>query len=299
MRNTSFLVFLLTVVLAMSMTIAWVGCGDDDDDDDDSSADDDDDNGPDVGDKGKISGCIHDFQSGQGLLGATIELVNNDTGESLGITKTTTTSDGCVELTGISTDLDFVGVKVTKDGYKDTYQFYFDNGITGEEFLAVAESTATLVAAALNIAIEDGQGFAAGGLYWGDPTEENPIGCAKIEFDQPSDGVFYFFTDKLPNLSRNITGNAPSDGEGTNPAGDLDQAYSLYVSVNQDPGPTTATATIYDIEDDEAGTGSTLQESIYLPMVAADAVCIANIYFPKGSGEGEYDSNPTPAWCTE
>ena len=305
MRSTSLLVLFLVAILSLSLLILWVGCGDDDDDDDDDSGSDDDDDSVDEGDKGQINGCVHDFQTKQPVQGALVELLDNTTGETLGVETTSPGGDGCVTLQ-IPEDYtqDEVGIRTSRDDYKTTVQFYFDDGLVGEEFLIVSNSTASLVALSLGITIDEEMGFAAGALYWGDETDENPIGCGKLEIDPPNPGnLHYFGIDNLPLTARDIVGDAPSDGQGTNPCCGNADPKSFYVSVNQPPkalgqGGITFTATVFATEDDEAGTGTTYVETNLLPVLEKNTVGISNIYFSKDTYT-DTTMFPAPAWCTE
>lgn len=301
MRYSTILIFLMALIFALSLSIVWLGCdegGDDDDDDGGGDGGDDDDDTPDIGDPGKISGCVHDFQTGQPVQGATVQVLDNETGAPYeGQSAESPSGDGCVSFEGFDTNSDFVGIKVTRSDYKDTYQFYFANGSENEEFLLVSENTASLVALSLGVTLDPEKAFAAGAVYWGSQTNENPLGCARVTFDPPNPGnIHYFGTDKLPTPLRDIVGDAPSNGEGTNPCCGKENPFAYYVSMNQDigTGSVTMTATVFDEEDDEGGAGE-YSESVVLPQMYADSVSISNIYFT----EADYPTDPTPDWCTE
>jgi hypothetical protein len=173
-------------------------------------------------------------------------------------------------------------VKVSKDGSKDTYQYDFAVGAKDEEFLLVAVPTAELVAQILGVTLDPAAGFAAGGIYWGDPTDENPVGCAVVQTDPvPADGIYYFGPDNLPTPTRNVPDDDPENagnGLGVNPQN------GYWVGMNIPTGSVDITATSGDI------VGTSL-----IPRVFADSVCIANVYFSKD----EYSSNPQESWCTD
>ena len=304
MRISALLIFLLVATMAFSFGLIWIGCGDDDDDDASSSDDDDDD--PAQGEPGKLNGCVLDFQTRQPVQSALVELLDNATGDPLtdadgnAITATSPGGDGCITLDGIPAENEFVGVKVSRADHKDTYQFYFENGLENEEFLIVSEATASLVSASLNLTIQPDRGFAAGGLYWGDALDENAIGCSIIEFDTPpDDGIYYFGIDELPTAGRAVTGDVPTNGQGTNPCCN-DDPKSFFVGMNQPLGSVTISAKVPCTAGDdncvEDGDGNYwFTESTYLPMVAPNSVCIVDVYLPKT----KYAKNPNPDFCED
>ncbi len=293
MRNSSLWILLLIALASISVIGIWASCGDDDDDDDDATEADDDD--VETGDKGKLGGCVHDFQTKQPVQGALIKVLDNDTGDPIDFEATSPGGDGCVTFDGLPTDPESFGIIVSRDGHMDTMQFNFPNGITGEEFLIVSDVTASLVAGTVGMEIDETAGMAAGGDYWGksDGTVEWPVGCASVEFEPANPGkVFYFGVDGLPTPNRAITGDVPEDGQGTNPCcgPNSDDHFSFYVSVNH---PVTAggvemTATAYSDDGNQVETG-------YLPLLIPNTVAIANIVYE----DTEYETNPTPTWCTE
>lgn len=272
MRNQ--LLFVLLIVLSLSIgALIVVGCGDDDDDSGGGGGDDDDDN-----QGSSINAVVHDFQTKQPVADVVVELINNDTGESFDPPITVTSpADGWVTLP-IPEGVTQVGIKCSKQGYKDSYQYYFDAGLTGEEFLIISDVTASLVAQILGIELDPAKGHFAGGLYWGSPTDEGHIGCGWIETDPPCDEIHYMGLDDLPNPARDVTGDTPTDGQGTNPAN------GYWVAMNFDTGPAVAT-----------GHSGEFSESVTIPVVRADSINITNIYFPKS----EYPDNPTEDFCTE
>jgi hypothetical protein len=304
-----FLFFALFCVLAIALSIACGDDDDDDDDDDDSGDDDDDggdDDGPDLGEPGKLNGCVRDFQTKQPVQDALIELLDDSTGEPLAdvdgniIQATSPGGDGCVTLDGIPADQEFIGIKVSRVDYKNTYQFHFINGLEDEEFLLVSESTASLVALSLNIDLNPLRSFAAGALHWGSSTDEHPLGCGKIEFETPpDDGIFYFGIDELPTPEREVTGDVPTNGQGTNPCCQGDPK-SFYIGMNQPIGPIDVYAKVPCIEGEsfceEDGDGNWwITRSTIVPKLEADSVTIADIYLTKA----DFPEDPTPAFCTE
>lgn len=276
MKLYGFLAILASVILMAGFAV-MLGCGDDDDDNDSGGGDDDDSGGG----AGTLSAVVHDFQTKMAVQDAVVELVDNVSGDPLGDQwKLTSPSDGNVTFTGIPEGVDLVGVKVTKAGYKDTYQYDFNVGASGEEFLVVGESTADLVALILGVTLDPTKGFAAGGIYWGDPTDENPVGCAVVETDPaPESGIYYFGPDDLPTPDRNVDSpeNA-ANGLGVNPLN------GYWVGMNIPAGEVDITAY----------SGDNVQTS-FIPKVFPDSVCIANVYYSKT----DFTADPTQAFCTE
>jgi len=275
MRSKIIWVVFLTFVLAMGAAL-YVGCGGDDDDDDDDSGDDD------SGGDRTIQAQVSDFPSYAPVQGALVEVVDNDTGQPVDPPiQVTSPSDGQVTVT-IPEELgDQVGIKTSKENYHNTYQYNFDVGSTNEDFLIVSRVTSGLIAQLLDTPLEADKSHAAGGVYWGDPTDENPIGCAEITTDPPNPGnIHYMGSDDLPAKDRDITTPGdPQSGEGTNPS------FGHFVSVNMDVGtPVTITANADGVE-----------EEVLLPALFADSICIVNVYYSKD----DYDSDPTGDWCTE
>jgi len=290
MRVYSILIFLLVIGLSIGI-IVFTGCGDDDDndsagDDDGGGGDDDDDNGG----GNSISAYVHDFQTKQPVQDALVQLVDNTTGEPIPGFEQTSPADGKVVFTGLS-DYDLVGVKVSKSSFKNTYQYDFNVGAQDEEFLIVSDSTASIVALVLQVDLDPTKGFAAGGIYWGDPTDENPVGCAIVQTDpMPNSGIFYFGNDNLPTQDRNVVNPlAPANGTGVNPAN------GYWVGMNMETGKVDVTAaTAWEDQDGTLVPAGTF-ETTTIPAVFPDSVCIANVYFSKD----KYDANPSETWCTQ
>ena len=291
MRNSSLWILLLIAVVFIATSALWVGCGDDDDDDSDDPDpdDDDDDTGPSQGEKGSLNGCVHDFLTKQPVQGATVKLLDDTTGDELGIEKVSPSGDGCITFE-IPEGVDQVGVLVTRDGYYDTLQYHFDNGLTGEEFLFVSDSTASLIELALGMNMDPTKGHAAGGLYYGNPTDENPIGCNVVSFD-PGDGdTHYMGFDDIPNVDRDTTDDPnTSSGKGVNPGN------GYFVSVNETSNiQVTISATV--------GVNNPLTKTTVIPNLPADSIAIANIYFdPEKDTAVEEDPEDyqTPDWCID
>ncbi len=282
MRVKGLLVLLLVLgLLAGGLVFYACSSGGDDDDtaDDDADDDIDDDTDDDAAPPNSIGGVVIDYFSEVPLEGALVEVLNNATGESFdppitGISDT----NGYVMLTGIPEGEEQVGIKVSLAGYKDTIQYNFNVGVTDEQFLCISNTTVAAITLLLGIEWDPAKGTAAGAVYWGDPTDENPIGCVEVTTDPPNDEIHYMNNLGMPSRDRDIdTPGNPQNGEGTNPND------GAFVSVNMDPGQITITA----------NADGNVEEAV-LPQLFADSVCIVTIYYSKD----EYPSNPQGAWCT-
>jgi hypothetical protein len=291
--STKTIVFAILAALACTV-LFMVSCGGGDDDDDSTSSDDDD---VQQGEEGKLQAYVHDFQTKQPVQGALVQALNDETGEPLDPAVTATSpEDGGVTLT-IPEGVEKVVVRVTKSNCTDTVQFHFDVGVTGEEFLLVSNATKDLVAATLGVTIDLTKAMSAGGVYWGDPASESSIGCSVVSFD-PDDGshMYYFGPDALPASARDVTGDTPINGQGTNPAYDSKgHAISYFLAINKDvASDLSLLSTIYADQGGD-GTGSSVQSSDTVPRLFENTVTIANVYFDKTT----YAENPTPSWCTQ
>lgn len=288
----------LWIIFALFLSAAAFGvaCGGGDDDDDDSSNgdDDDDDDGPGQGEPGQLNGFVRDFQTKAEVQDATVELVNDETGESFDPPLTATSPANGEVTFEVPEGVEFVGVKVSKTGSTDTVQFHFEVGLESEEFLLVSNATKELIALSLGVELDLTKGVAAGGFYWGDPIDENPIGCSTVSFD-PDDGlpVYYFGPDALPATSRDVTGDTPANGQGTNPGRDgKGQAISYYLSLNKElVSDLTIIGRTYDVES--TGTVA-MEETGIIPRIYENTVTIANVYITKDDSP----TDPTPDWCT-
>lgn len=276
MRKYVFLTLLIALVLALGLVI-MIGCGDDDDDDDDDSGgDDDDDGGAD-----SLNARVVDFQNQDlALQGVLVQALDNQTGEPFDpAIEVTSPSDGWVTLTGIPAGVEQIAVRCSRSNYMDTVQYNFDVGATGEEFLVIAHDTRDIVTGTLDVTLDPTKAMGAGGVYWGNALDENPVGCAEVTSDPAVDEIFYFNLSLLPTRDRTIsTPGSPANGEGINP----ENGY--FVALNMDIGTATFTATSGDAS-----------ETVFSPRLFANSVVISNIYFPFN----DYDDNPQENWCTE
>ncbi|HPM76172.1 MAG TPA: hypothetical protein PK961_03705 [bacterium] len=275
MRKYVFLTLLMALSVALGLVI-MIGCGDDDDDDNDDGGDDDDDGGAD-----SLRAHVVDFQNQDlALQGVLVEALDNVTGEPFDPPiQVTSPEDGWVTLTGFPEGVTQVAIRCSRDDYMDTMQYNFDVGATEEEFLVVAHDTRDIVVGTLGVTLDTTKALGAGGVYWGNPMDENPVGCAEVTADPPVDEVFYFNLSLLPTRDREITTpGSPANGQGINP----ENGY--FVALNMDLGEATFTATSGDAS-----------ESVTCPRLFANTVVISNVYFPFDN----YDENPQMSWCTE
>ncbi|MBZ0272347.1 carboxypeptidase-like regulatory domain-containing protein [bacterium] len=266
---------------------------DDDADDDDADDDDaDDDTGDDDIAADAISGFATDFKEGTPLAGATVEAVDDTTGLSFDpAISATAGSDGYVLLEGIPQSKGAVAIKVSLNGYKDTYQYHFQTGVADNTFLGVSNTVVTLVSGLLGITPDPSKGFASGAVYYIPETgDTEPVGCAEVTFSPAVSEVHYFkesVLGVLPTDERDTDGNGVGDenGKGTNPALDGEgDPMSFFVGVNADPGAYTITA---DIDGE--------QETATIPALFADSVAITRVEYREDDG---WTENPTAGFCT-
>ena len=303
------------LIMGLIITLLGLGimlaCGDDDDDDDnDTSADDDsadddaadddaadddvadDDSGDDDDDDaspipGSIGGTVQDFLSENPLAGTAVEAFQAN-GQPFDPAVTGVSDSSGYVLLELPADYTetTVGIKTSRDNYKVTIQFGFLVGSADETFLCISNTVFGLMAGSTGVTPDPLKGHAAGAVYWGNPADETPIGCAEVTLDPASGQVFYAGGILgLPDTSRNITTPGdPQNGEGTD--ANPNKGKGVFVGVNVDPTTTGVTLT---------ANADGNEESSFLPIVLADSVLIQNIYYDKG----EYASNPTGSWCTE
>ncbi|MCB9478561.1 MAG: hypothetical protein H6684_06475 [Deltaproteobacteria bacterium] len=303
MRTKTIFILILTMLLSTSIVMSVACGGGDDDDDDSSSSGDDDDDDDAVSTDPVLKGHVRDFQTKTPVQNAKVEVLNDETGEVLddALTISATPGDGAVEWDLSGYDVETVGIRVTKAGeFTDTVQFHFEVGLTDEEFLLVSNATRDLIEAVTGILLDTSKSVVAGGIYWGDAVDENPLGCAVAEVEGFTGEMHYFGPDALPALSRDVTGATPGNGQGTNLARATsdNQALSYYIAANVDPtltddGDINLNGTVYD--DPCNGTADAAKaESDVVPKLYVNTVSIANVYFSKE----DYPESPTPSWCT-
>ena len=275
--------FFIAVIMLLSLTILFAAAcipriSENDDDDDDN-----DDNDNDTVEEKSLHGCVLDFQTRQGVLGATVTILNNDTGAETKIKGTTDGADGCFSLDGIDGSIEYVGLKITADDCVDSFHYHIKNGAENEDFLLLGNQSKVLFELCIERTIDPDKAMIAGGLFWGDSNEKNPTGCQQVSFNPGQGEVFYFGLDDLPLLSRDFpgdpTGTAADNGHGTNPAN------GLFIIVNESPGPVIAFATV---------NGKT--KTVLTPDARPNSISFADIHFTSADFPLK---DATPDWCTE
>ena len=258
MSNSKLWLILTALVLALSLALVVTACGDDDDDDDDDDDsgddDDDDDSGGDT-----LTGYVRDFQTDQELSDVTVEILDHETGLPFdpAITETSD-STGFVEFE-VPAGVAKVAVRTSALGSIDTLQYDFARDAQEEEFLLVSDATLSIIATLLGVEVDPALTNVAGSVYWGDPTDETPVGCAEVTITPDGEDdqtVYYFSDDRLPTTDRGAPGTNPVNGN--------------FVAVNSPVAPTT-------MMSDADGNTSTIE----LPMTYTDTIIIQNFYYSK------------------
>ena len=281
MLRLRWLILVLAAALVTAgMIAAACSNGDDDDTSDDASDDTADDTGDDTADDtgddtgdddtgtGSFGGIVVDYLTSAPKVGATVELLNDTTGESFDpAISGTTDADGAISFTDVPAGETMVGVKVDTANYMTTIQYDFAVGTTDANILAVSNTTVTLIAGSLGVTVDDTKGQVAGKVFWV-PTSGSPedVGCATVTSD-PVDADIYYFGALLPDPTYTHT----------NP----DNA--AFAVLNMTPGAVTLTSLV----DGHEATNT-------LPKVYANSISITNVSYL----EADYATNPTPAGCT-
>jgi hypothetical protein len=278
-------------VLALSLAFAFAGCGEDDDDDDDekdvkktedATIKEDakiEEDVPVEGDvippeevklvKATFTGTLTSFAIKQPVVGAKVEILDNDTNLPIGI-ETTSGEAGLVEFKDIEVP-EQIGFKVTLDGYKDTYQYNILANSQGETLWAVSINVYDLATGTAALEVKPGMGTLAGAVYFVDDAgTEIPVGCAEVTADPPTDDVRYMDATGLPTTLVKQPKTNPANG--------------YFLASNMTPAATKSTITA-SVNGDAIG-------SVQI-FVAADAIAIGNIYVDKT----KFPTNPMPADC--
>jgi len=273
MFKTRFWVLMLALLVALSATLAVTACGGDDDDDDDDDTGDDDTGDDDTGDDDTggdtLTGFVRTFPQREPVADITVEILDHETGDPFDPAITATSgADGSVSFE-VPAGVAKVAVRTTGLNYTDTMQYDFARDAQDEEFLIVANTTLEFIATLIETPIQDGLTHMAGAVYWGDPTDETPVGCAEVTItpdtgDAPT--VFYGGADELPSPAR---GNTHPDN-------------AVFVGVNSPVSGATFSAT----------TATDATASVSIPKTYADTVVIQNIYFSKDDYANDTDLEP-------
>lgn len=237
----------------------------DDDDNDDEPMSDDDDDSPLVG------GRVLDYVSAEPIMGATVELLDNETGESLSPAVTATSDiNGNVLLT-VPAGYDTIAVETTAPAYNATRKHYYEVGTTNNVFWGISNTLESIFSSLLGISFDLAKSKFIGEVLWRDSDSTEPVGCAGVTL-YPDPGIgfenaYYFSSANLPSNSRESTN--PENGQYLLPDIDPTQHYSV----------------IGVIED--------VVEATYIPLYVQDTFIIVDIFYD----ESEYPANPTPAGC--
>ncbi|MDP8254338.1 MAG: hypothetical protein P9M14_01180 [Candidatus Alcyoniella australis] len=278
---------LISLVALSAAALVFTGCGGDDDDDDtgdddtgdDDTGDDDTDDDDDTGGPGTLSAFVNDFQTSEPVAQAMVEVLQNDSGlEFDPAIVWFSENDGSVTIDNIPDGVTDVAIRTSKGDYRNTLQYGFPVGATGEEFLIVSNVTASLIFGLLGVTDDPADTHIAGAVYWGDPSDETEIGCAVVTTDPVGPEPIHYATgSKIPTTSRDAA--TPANSKGTNPGN------GIFTSLGMTPGAYDITATPDGVEE----------ETVSLPMAFANTICIQNVYFSKA----DYPTNPMAAFCTE
>ena len=259
MSMTKLWTILLVAVLAAGTAAIVSNCGGSSSGDDDSSDDAGDDTGDDTGgdDTGDVLwGHVRNFQDKQDLSGIDVELLNNDTGEPFDPAITgVSDSDGYIAF-NVPAGFAEVAVRTTSAGFMNTLHYSYARNATDEEFLIVSDQTISIVSNLLGVTLDDSLSHAAGAVYWGSESDENPIGCATVAFDPAATEIHYFGSDALPTHDRDTLGTNKDNG--------------YFIGLNVDVVPTVMTA--------EANGH---QSVVNVPKLYAKTVVIQNFYYSK------------------
>jgi hypothetical protein len=223
-----------------------------------------------------FAAVVRDPTSDVTIEGTTVQALDNETGEPLGIEEVSG-NNGAIAFEGLPAgkvaflSVGQVGMTI------DTYQYNIDADAQDETLWVVAKSTAQIVPTLASLTPDPESAAVSGAVYWvnADGVEE-PVGCATIAFEGEGEATEYryFGDNNLPttlemqastNLlnGRYFIGNAPTGV----------QRVSAQID-GESMGETTLV--LFARKDSTDG---------------EDNVCISNIYI-----EG-VDENPTPADC--
>ncbi len=204
---------------------------------------------------------VDDFgaQTPQTVDGATINLFEGDdvtaTADNTVVTDTNgeavATLDACTPL----------GVKVSKEGTKDTYQSHIVPEAGAEELTlnSVANSTETLISSLLGVSLDEDKSVVAGAFYdcAGDPIQNAQV-VVRDEDGNIADSLIIRYADS--------TGFPSRDQAATSPAG-------IWFAFNLPPGDLTAEAYVSD------GAGGHVLAGTSEVSSFADAIGIGSIYW--------------------
>ena len=203
-----------------------------------------------------LSGDLIEFGSDTGVEGARVQAYDNSVGVAIPVCADSG-AGGAVSLSGIPADITAykgkIGLKASKDAYKDTYQFGLALGAVDETLWIVTEILYAAAPTMAGLVVDSTKGVVAGAVYFiNELDEEEEVGCATVNSDMGGD-IRYFNDEGLPTTIANREDTNPSNG--------------YFIAANVSVGSTEITASVDAVE-----VGSV---SIYS---FADSICINNIY---------------------
>ncbi len=211
-----------------------------------------------------FAGELIEFSTDNTVEAARLQVYDNDTGNKIPVCADSG-AGGAVSLSGIPASMAKIGIKVSKENYKDTYQFDLANGTTDETLWIVSEVLYAAAPTMAGVVIDPTKGVVAGALYFiNEAEEEEEVGCATITSDKGGD-IRYFGDTGMPTTIASRATTHP------------DNAYFLVGNVPE--GKTKITA---KVETTEIGSVSI--------FTFADSICINNIYATTSD-------NPEPVPC--
>ena len=208
---------------------------------------------------------VADFQSDDAVPGATLSIYDNDDLSGVADTIIVTDTGGEAEITAPSCSP--IGVKVIKEGTKDTYESHQifepiavnDDGTVN----SVSVATFTLIPALLGVSVDSDKSVVAGTVYDcnGDPIEGAQVVLRDADGNIPFSLVMNYFVEDFPDR----------DQIGTSPDG-------LWIAINVPDGVWTAEAYISDGAGGHEMVGTT--ELTAFP----NTIGISNIYWGYDGG---------------
>jgi protocatechuate 3,4-dioxygenase beta subunit len=211
-----------------------------------------------------VDGFVEDFESGNGVPEATVEIWYGDSVD--GVPDVTMSSDSAGNVSGgstmvcqpitykVSTDPDLDDTKATFEAHTVTA---YTSGSANDYYNSVSKSTYQLIPSLLGVSVDPERGTAAGTVYDmnGDPVKGAQVVVRNANDNFPSSVVVKYFVDEFPNREQPETSE---DG--------------LWVAVNIDPGDWFIDAYVSD------GAGGHILMGRTSVKILADSINIGNIY---------------------
>lgn len=212
-----------------------------------------------------LCGMIIGFGSDTPVPNMKVIVLDNDTGEPLGIDEKTSDNDGRVCIGGLPAGKR-VGFKVlgVPGKFVDTYSFNIRSDAQNETIWAMALSTFTMSIKLAQVDVDPTKAIAAGGAYWLDEEKkEYPVECGTVEPISGEADMRYFNDAGLP---------GPPEAQSN-----LNRANGYWVAANMTPGKVTLQIMV----DGEAVGRTTFH------AFPGEAISIGNIEV-----DPEYTNNP-------